>query len=139
MRLSARRVAGRTCSGAPPGRRLGADACSRTQRTEGHEHELTNPWIASRKHRFRTDKLSAVAALGNTTGGACCWTPDAALAKRDCLPDIRWSEYLALDAFPHCTQMRIRPTSPRSRCDAPVRVPLSGVFIALQKAAVGDR
>jgi hypothetical protein len=47
---------------------------------------------------FRTDKLSAVAALGDRTRGACCWTPDAALAKRDCLRDIRLPGYLAVDA-----------------------------------------
>jgi hypothetical protein len=77
-----------------------------SKQRKGHEHELTNPRIASRKHHFRTDKLSAVAALGDTTRGACCWTPDAALAKRDCLRDIRWPEYLAVDAFPRCAQMR---------------------------------
>ena len=73
---------------------------------KGPEHELTNTRIEGRKHRFRTDKLSAVVALGVTTRGACCWTPDATLAERARLDDIRWSEYLAMDTFPHCAQVR---------------------------------
>jgi hypothetical protein len=81
---------------------------------KGHEHELTNPMIASRKRHFRTDELSAVVALGDTTGGACCGTPDAALAERARLSDIRWPEHLAMEALPHCAQMRA--TSPRSCC-----------------------
>jgi len=68
------------------------------QTTKGH----TNPRIASRKHHFRTDEFSAVVALGDTTRGACCWTPNAALAERACLGDIRWPEYLAVEALPHC-------------------------------------
>jgi hypothetical protein len=74
---------------------------------KGHEHELTDPRIASRKHHFRTDELSAVVAPGDTTRGACCWTPDAALAKRACVGDFRWLEPLAMEALPHCAaQMR---------------------------------
>jgi hypothetical protein len=85
-----------------------------SKQPKGHEHELTNPRTASRKHHFWTDELSAVVALGNTTGGACCWTPDAALAKRACLGDIRWPEPLAMGAFPYCVQMResdLRPVN----------------------------
>jgi hypothetical protein len=82
-----------------PGRlSLAAKACSRTN-GKGHEHELTNPRIASRKHYFRTDELSAVVAPGDATRSACCWTPDAALAKRACLRDIRWPVYLAMEAL----------------------------------------
>lgn len=75
--------------------------------TNGHEHELTNPRIASRKHHFWTDGFSAVVALGDTTRGACCWTPDAALAERARLGDIGWPEYLAMEALPCCAAMRV--------------------------------
>jgi hypothetical protein len=76
---------------------------------KGHEHELTNPRIASRKHHFRTDKLIAITALSYTTRGTRCWTADAALAKRDCLRDIRWSEYLAMEGLPNrAAQVRDR-------------------------------
>jgi hypothetical protein len=90
-------------SGGPPGwvpgcLSLAAKACSRTN-GKGHEHELTNPRIASRKHYFRTDELSAVVAPSDTTRSACCWTPDVALAERARLRDIRWPEYLAMEAL----------------------------------------
>jgi hypothetical protein len=94
--------------GEAPGRWLKTThACSRIQTTEVHEHELTNPRIASRKHHFRTDNLSAVAALGDTTRGVCCWLPDATLAERARLGDICWPEYLAMEALPHCAVMKV--------------------------------
>ena len=99
MGLPARRACGDR-------RTEGCDGHERKFSTKGHEHQLTNPGIASRKRHFRIDKLSAVVALGHTTRGACCWTPDTALAKRACLRDIRWPEYLAMDPLPHCAQMK---------------------------------
>jgi hypothetical protein len=73
----------------------------------GHDHELTNPRIASRKHHFRTDGFSAVVARGDTTPGACCWTPDATLAERACPGDIGWPEYLAMEALPCRAAMKV--------------------------------
>jgi hypothetical protein len=96
MALLVRQSGGPT--GWVPGRlSLAAKAYSRTNGNV--EHELTNPRIASRKHYFRTDELSAVVAPGDTTRGACCRTPDAALAERARLRDIRWPEYLAMEAL----------------------------------------
>jgi hypothetical protein len=67
-----------------------ANACSQTQLKQPNEHELTNSRIASCKHRFRIDELSAVVALGDKTRDSYCWIPDAALAKRARPGDIRW-------------------------------------------------
>jgi hypothetical protein len=78
---------------------------------KGHEHELTNPRIASRKHYFRTDELSAVVAPSDTTRGACCWTPDAALAERARLRDIRGLEYLAMEALQYFAMRVFAPAS----------------------------
>jgi hypothetical protein len=75
------------------------------------EHELTNLRIANRKHHFRTDELSAVVAPGDTTRGACCWTPDAALAERARLRDIRWPEYLAMEALQYSAMRIFAPAS----------------------------
>jgi hypothetical protein len=106
------------------GRRSLADErmLSNTNNRKDTNNEFTNPTIASRKHHFRTDELSAVVALGDTTRGACCWTPDAALAKRACLGDIRWPEHLAMEALPHCAAMRIvAPEGFTIRPDKPAR------------------
>ena len=83
------------------------DGDERIFSTKGYEHEFTNPRIASRKRHFRTDELSAIVAPGDTTRGACCWTPDAAVAERSCPGDIRWPEYLAMEALSHCAAMRV--------------------------------
>ena len=83
------------------------DESTFSKQPKGHDHKLTSPRIASRKHHFRTDELSAVVALGDTTRGACCWAPDAALAKRSCPGGIRWRVSLAMEALSYCAPMRV--------------------------------
>jgi len=93
--------------GRVPGRLSLGDERIFFKQRKGYEHELTDPRITSRKHHFWTDEFSAVVALGDTTGGACCWTPDAALAERARLADIGRPEYLVMEAIPYCAAMRV--------------------------------
>ena len=106
---------------------------------KGAKHELTNSGIASRRNHLRTDVLSTVIALGDTSRAACRGTRAATLGQCACRGHFGRPEPVAVEALEHCDPIRglgaMRPNPRRTGKPAAFK---TQIFVGTQ-TSLGDK